>query len=264
MNKLLGLLLLFPVVVFSSQSNTVISQKRLTQETFQQAFNRIKATIPQNKIQTFLVKETPLNKKVAIKDIDFSLAPTVITYEELIHMFQIVRDSRFLYAQDNPEFPRRISWLYPDDGCFSRAAVMGIKLESEHLNRPAKIFAFGELVIQTPYSSVGTVSWWYHVAAVVNYMGVHYVFDPALNSEAPMLVEDWYHAMGMEESEQGVVCNAYTYDPFDNCFKATSKSDIFAQTDQAEYLSWEWSRIESLGFDPVALLGEKPPWATIH
>ncbi len=256
MKKLLALLVLLPCFVFANSNHLTISQQRFPNETIEQVVKRINKMIPHQ----MWVRESPFSKKVLIKNIDFSLAPQIITYEELLTMFYLVRDTRFLYEESSPAFGRRISWLYPDDGCFSRAAMTGIKLETEHFIRPAKIFAFGDLALQTPYSSSGEVYWWYHVAAVVNYMGTIYVLDPALKSDGPMLVDDWYNKMGAEENLTGVVCNPYTYDPFDYCYKASTKSDAFARRDQSEYLEKEWDRMQSLSFDPMQILGNNPPW----
>jgi hypothetical protein len=260
MRKVFAFLMVFLLVLCSFTLHSTISQKRFPNETFQQALNRVKEHSPLNKNTLPLVKDTPLGKKVLVKDIDFSMVPALLTYQELEHMFHVIRDSRFLYVNETPDFSRRISWLYPDDGCFARAALSGVKLNDEALVRPIKIFAFGTLEVQTPYASSGSVSWWYHVASVVSYMGAYYVLDPALNAQAPLLVEDWFNLMSTNTNLKGVVCNAYAYDPFDDCFKATAKSEQHAQKDQLKYLVKEWHRMNYLGLDPVKLLGENPPW----
>ena len=167
---------------------------------------------------------------------DFSLAPKIIRYEEVLAMFYFVRDTRFLYEENSLNFGRRISWLYPDDGCFARAAMTGFKLEAGHFTRPAKIFAFGDLSLATPYSAAGEVFWWYHVAAIVNYMDSFYVLDPALSPSGPMLVDDWYRKMGAEKELTGIVCNPSTYDAFDQCYNKSSKTDLYARQDQLNAL----------------------------
>jgi hypothetical protein len=115
-------------------------------------------------------------------------------------------------------------------------------------------------MVQTPYSSAGAVYWWYHVAVVVNYMGTMYVLDPALKMDGPLLVDDWYNKMGNENSLSGIVCNAYTYDPVDYCYKAMPKSDASAKRDQGEFLELEWQRMRILNFEPTKILGDTPPW----
>nr|WP_241480429.1 protein-glutamine glutaminase family protein [Legionella norrlandica] len=113
--------------------------------------------------------------------------------------------------------------------------------------------------MQTPYSINGSVRWWYHVSTVVNYMNSIYVLDPAVNAEGPILIEEWYNTIGITDEMEAVVCNPYTYDPFDRCYDATDKSDK-ALKDQLRYLEKEWDRMEFLGFDPIILLGNNPPW----
>lgn len=260
MKKIVIILLLFPFLIFCNLANATVSQKRYPGESFQEAIKRITTREPQNSLKMLLAKSTPFSKKVPLQKIDYSTVPAVSSYDELINMFHMIRDTRFLYSPGKPDFERRISWLYPDDGCFARAALSRVKLDGEHFVIPAKIFAFGNLEMQTPYSEDGSVSWWYHVSIVVNYMGSIYVLDPAAKSDGPMLIEDWYNKIGVVDEMEAVVCNPYTYDPFDRCYDATAKSDNKALNDQLKYLDKEWARIESLGFDPAVLLGNNPPW----
>lgn len=261
MKKFFALLLLFSGLAFSGSYDFPISSKRLPDETFQQAVKRHNKSIVTS---TITPRDTPLGKKVPVEELDYSSVPMVTTYDELMQMFNFVRDTRFLHADDNPSFDRRISWLYPDDGCFARAALSVSMLDNEHLIKPAKIFAFGDLIVQTPYSSSGYVSWWYHVSVIVNYMGVIYVLDPALDPQGPIIVEDWYNKMGEVSEINGAVCNPSAYDPFDDCLKATTKAEKRALSDQSVYLDKEWSRISRLGFDPNDVLGAHPPWMIIN
>lgn len=260
MRKFFSLLLLFPLFAFSEPSDITISPKRYPNETFGQALNRIKESVPSDKHKFLFVRDTPIGKKVPVKQIDFTMVPAVATYEELMNLFKTIRDTRFLHMENDPDFERRISWLYPDDGCFARAALSVAKLDEEHMTRPVKIFAFGDLVLQTPYSSDGVVYWWYHVSTAVSYMGAVYILDPALNADRPTLADDWYAQMSTDNESYGVVCNAYTYGPFDNCYQVTVNNDDRALKDESRYLDLEWDRISSLGFDPIALLGNTPPW----
>ena len=260
MRNFVALFTVISLLQISVASYSGISQHRLPNENFQHALDRSKESLSHHKKLMLRSKDTPVGKKVPVKEIDYSKVPVIINYQELVHMYQLIRDTRFLYLNENPDFARRISWLYPDDGCFARAALSGMKLTNEQLIRPVKIFAFGNLVVQTPYASAGSVSWWYHVALVLNYMGAYYVLDPALNNQTPLLAEDWFQMMGNADNLKGTVCNAYAYDPFDDCFKATDKSDVKAQKDQLIYLKKEWNRMNYLGFDPKVVLGTNPPW----
>ena len=185
MKKIFALLLLFPIVTYS-YSSAGVSQKRFPNESFKDALQRMKMHLPKSKLNSLKITDLPVSKKLPLSKMDFSLATEVGTYQELIRMFHVIRDSRFLHTNNNPDFERRIAWLYPDDGCFARAALSGIKLNDEVISRPTKIFVFGDLVYYTPYSPDGAVNWWYHVSLVVKYMGVYYVLDPALNQEGPL------------------------------------------------------------------------------
>jgi hypothetical protein len=260
MRLILSILLLFPLLAFSGSSDVTVSPKRYLNETFDQAVKRIKNSVPPDRIKSLIKRDTPIGKKVPIKQIDFSLVPVVATYDEMIHLFKVIRDTRFLRMEDKPEFERRISWLYPDDGCFARAALSIIKLDREHLLKPAKIFAFGDLLLETPYSSGGYVSWWYHVSTAVSYMGAIYILDPALNPEGPLVVDDWYSKMSSEAGLFGVVCNSSTYAPFDHCYQDSDISEERILRDGSKYLDLEWERIGLLGFEPMSLLGNNPPW----
>nr|WP_241480430.1 protein-glutamine glutaminase family protein [Legionella norrlandica] len=127
-------MLSLPFFIFCSLANSTVSQKRFPEETFQEAITRVTANEP----KMLIAKGTPLSRKVPLQRMDYSIVPTVSSYEELLYMFNMIRDTRFLYSPEKPDFERRISWLYPDDGCFARAALSRAKLENEHLVAPAK------------------------------------------------------------------------------------------------------------------------------
>src|SRR5205823_1645100 len=110
--------------------------------------------------------------------------------------FQEFRDKRFLISDLQPGFMRRSSWLYPDDGCFARAGLAILNLFQEKVTPPEKIFVFGNLSVKTANSPDGSVSWWYHVAPIVQIGAEKYVLDPALNPRAPLKLEDWLSLMG--------------------------------------------------------------------
>ncbi|MCJ8278117.1 MAG: hypothetical protein HRT44_08375 [Bdellovibrionales bacterium] len=59
--------------------------------------------------------------------------------------FEQIRDDRFLTRNEGDEFMRRISWLYPDDGCFARAAKFIERADEENYLKPERIFIFGNL-----------------------------------------------------------------------------------------------------------------------
>ena len=66
---------------------------------------------------------------VPLEDLDLTLATSwdsLGDFATVTKAFEQVRDLRFMITKDRPNFPRRISWLYPDDGCFDRSALAAI------------------------------------------------------------------------------------------------------------------------------------------
>lgn len=180
---------------------------------------------------------------------------------EIDEIFTTIRDRRFLYTPDRENFARRISWLYPDDGCFARAAEMNKLSQELFEKRFTKVFAFGNLTLQTPYSASGSVSWWYHVAPIVTDGSDDFVLDPAARAEGPMLLHDWLRAMNSNPTSLKIsICNTYAYEPMSPCELGIEEEEAAADDDQELYLGQEWARMIALGFKPEDVLGAHPPW----
>jgi hypothetical protein len=190
--------------------------------------------------------------------------PTVAAWESeqvLNDRFRQVRNERWMPSPDRANFPRRISWLYPDDGCFARAALMMFNFGRWLVTLPNKIFAFGDLQVRTPNSPGGLVTWWYHVAPVVEVNGQKYVIDPAIQPDRPLRLEEWIGAMSEQpKGIQVAVCASGTYDPYDDCSRVSDGTEQDAFKDEPYYLSNEWRRLSVLKRDPVQELGDNPPW----
>lgn len=183
-----------------------------------------------------------------------------IDSKQLLSSFKLIRDTRFLTEPTNPQFLRRISWLYPQDGCFARASMARELILKSNGPLFKKIFVLGELAF----------SWWYHVALVAKSQGQLYVLDPALSSDGPMLLDDWMKATHNAESDrfksQVAICSPYTYEPTDNCQKTTTMdlervSTLYAH--QYLFLKKEWAYVKRAGYDPYKVLGEEPPWYSL-
>jgi hypothetical protein len=83
-----------------------------------------------------------------------------ISEADLQVSFEKVREERFF--TDEFTRNRRATWLYPDDGCFVRATVADDMIgKLSPANPTAKIFAFGNLQVQSTNSPSGAVEWWY-------------------------------------------------------------------------------------------------------
>lgn len=210
------------------------------------------------------------------------LLSTVVTwpnYQVIKDNFIKMRDARYFNDLQKPGFMRRISWLYPDDGCWTRATAMikdffgPINNMVNQYARPNKLFVFGNLCVNTPNSRAGKVNWWYHTAPIVRDAQTNqsYVLDPSVNPKEPMTVEDW---MNLVASTNGKckndnasvskfnVCNQYGTTPNDAC---RSKTDGFSNEMRTElmqhsYQQAERSRQVELGRDADKVLGDLPPW----
>lgn len=110
--------------------------------------------------------------------------------------FEEIRDERFLFLKSEPDFPRRISWLYPKDGCFVRAALFNRNAFRMFVPVPNKVFAFGNLRVKTVNAARGVVGWWYHVAPIVQVGEEKYVLDPSIDHDKPLPIKEWLSKMG--------------------------------------------------------------------
>lgn len=181
--------------------------------------------------------------------------------EIMLERFKEFRDLRFTSVPSRPDFARRSSWMYPDDGCFARAALAVRNLSQHNYPAPKKVFAFGDLEVMTSNSQSGSVSWWYHVAPLVQIGTQKYVLDPAIHPAGPLKLEEWLAKMNTNPASIEVaICESGTYTPGDDCTKLSDGKEEGALSDQTYYLEAEWERIQSLGRDPERELGEFPPW----
>jgi hypothetical protein len=203
-----------------------------------------------------------------LSSLDTSDIPDWSRVKDYAEVFEKIRDSRFLNDPDHVDpdtqrgFVRRDSWLYPDDGCFARAALMGQNIQKLGLPRPAKIFIFGRLEARTPNTTSGSVTWWYHVVNIIKVNGQPIVFDPSINPKAPMDLNSWVLSMTTDSSQiQVSVCSPQTYTPDSSCLRGfASSEEAAAVNDQDSFLDNEWNRQQDLGRDPYQVLGHTPPW----
>lgn len=231
-----------------------LSARRFSQEAYAQA----SARSHQDSIQDTI--RTPEQVQQPLKNLSLSEIPDVGTMTELIRRFNFVRDTRFLATED-ASFPRRLTWLYPDDGCYARAEMASQKLIDQQLTTPKKIFVFGNLTAQTTNAAEGYVHWWYHVAVIYRVGATAYVVDPALNPQKPMTLDSWNKAVGGESTPvKYAICSHDTFDPDADCFEPTQMSEAQAEAEQKGFLQDEWNRLLELHRDPTKELGDSPPW----
>jgi hypothetical protein len=192
--------------------------------------------------------------------------------------FVTTRDARYLYSVDAPTFSRRLSWLFPDDGCYARAEQVADMAEDANLPKPFKLFAFGPLNVKTSNAPNGSVSWWYHVVPVVkNSKGEAIVLDAAINPCGPLAWKDWLKTMVdditvFDDSQNGngvTVADGAAYGPGslaindpDGSGPSPTTNELISLDDlQGGYLlSVEWQRQLELNRDPAVWLGGSSPW----
>ncbi len=175
--------------------------------------------------------------------------------------FTSVRDERFLFAKNQSDFARRIPWLYPDDGCYTRSALQGIELGKLGYTRPSKIFVFGDLELRTPNHPDHLVTWWYHQANAVSDGKNIWILDPAVEAKRPIHLIEWLTSITRKPDSTFIaICSSYTYSPSHPCFTATPDFEKGAEKDIKEYLDEEWNRVKDLKRNPDRELGDSPPW----
>lgn len=180
--------------------------------------------------------------------------------EVMQERFEKIRDSRFMTLSREPDFPRRISWLYPKDGCFARAALFNRNAFQMFIPIPKKVFAFGNLRVKTSNARRGVVGWWYHVAPIVQVGETKYVLDPSIDHEKPLPLKDWLARMGKPERIKVAICNTGTYSPGSDCNKKTDGMELRALNTQKHYLQLEEQELRRMGRNAEDELGENPPW----
>lgn len=171
--------------------------------------------------------------------------------------FERVRDAQVL-TDSRPQMLRRPTWLYPDDGCFARAEVITQEIKAQSLPAPAKIFAFGQLTVNTSYSPSGKADWWYHVVVGYNVGGAWLVFDPSIDFFRPLALKDWIDLMG--GNAEIAVCESTAIDPDSFCKSQAALGVKEAYDLETPFLDSEWDRLIELDRNPRLELGDEPPW----
>jgi len=270
--KFLILLLLLSSQAFAK---TAPSQRRLPNESYEQAAKRFY-------MQLHLADEQQqpddvYSTSVPMKDVDDEFKkrlPEFASLDLFEEVFVWSRDLRFIDDPEFENFPRRISWLYPDDGCFARAQLAQKKI-SEHFQRSqlGKVFIFGNLNVKTKNAPDGEVSWWYHVVPGARIEDEIWVLDAAIDPKNPLLLEDWIATMihtqkinqtePQPEPQQFSVnfCKDESYSPSDSCLKPDKMSMEDAIDNQLGYLRYERDRLLELKRNPDEELGDYPPWS---
>lgn len=223
-------------------------------------YREFEQKVNQENDENGFVRVSPLNSSRHYNEENLPRATAWKSVEDMQARFEQLRDERFLTTPTEPEFPRRISWLYPADGCWTRASLFNRNAFRLFVPVPKKVFAFGNLRVKTSNSFSGVVGWWYHVAPIVEVNNVKYVLDPSIESERPLLLNEWLERMGNPKKIKVAICNSGTYQPGDSCDRETDGVEVTAEKHQKHYLSLEKQQLKKLGRNVEAELGDAPPW----
>lgn len=176
----------------------------------------------------------------SVPELDTDAVPRYNSSLNLQKLFESARDYKYyhVYPGQNKgagssKIKRSIPWDASYDGSYSRADALINFIENETgLPAPYKLYAFGELAISSkkpaskrPNGNIVA----YHVAPVVYYKDELVVFDPSVDYDGPMLINDWISAIAPNRNAQleGLsVCTKATYFWFsDRCDLVNSPSD---------------------------------------
>lgn len=248
-----------------------LSEKRLPDETMEQAYQR---NFGHHEKKFFWPSSpTPYSTKTDFLSLASDQVPVWKDKKSLEFAFRMVRDKRFLIHSSNKKFERRLTWLYPDDGCYARAEMMSELLTKAGYERPYKIFIFGNLHADTDNTPDGYVEWWYHVAPIVKVDSVVYVFDPSLDYYRPLPLVEWVKRI--DSSFNGefsthdydlkfAICDEFSYSPDESCMREDLSAKPSYSSDALRslqtFLPYEWSRQTILNRNPKDVLGDKPLW----
>lgn len=218
---------LYGVAPLSVQAS--LSALRYEEESYQNA--RLRSIAQSPRIYSDSIDEssqTAHDVAKKLSEVDLSNVPLVETLDQVTEYYEYVRNTPFIETKDAYLEARRITWFYPDDGCYIRAMMMAIFLDHDKSLKLDKIFAFGNLRAETEYSRSGIVRWWYHVAVAVRYGSEVYVFDPAVNHNKALTVQEWRDSIADKDDEvKFSICSSKTYGPDSDCYNPKDYQDAF-------------------------------------
>lgn len=204
---------------------------------------------------------TPWDMANRLDKVDFSAVTDVGSVQKLNQIFKYIRDTKFITMPSQPLKERRLSWMYPDDGCYIRAELAQYFTHQQKMPDTYKIFSFGNLAVKSVNAHGGVVRWWYHVVPVYRVGQQAYAIDPAIDPRGPMTVEEWKKAQEADGPvDKFAVCKPKTVGPDEDCMNPHGQSFDYTLAEQKGFLNQEWNRLVQLGRNPQAELGDSPPW----
>jgi hypothetical protein len=257
---MISLLIALWIFVFSPECSHAAqtSALRYPAESYPSALTRNLLTVPWN--PAIIIDDSVLDRQTSLEKLDILSIPQVKSEAILNEMYRKIRDTRDWTWREMPSFPRRLIWLYPEDGCYLRANLMGQKLKEWNYVSPKQIFAFGDLSFSTTYDEI---NWWYHVAPIVRLGKDPYVIDPALEYHRPLLLKEWVKKISKNiDSVQLSLCETGAVNPNDSCNSFESHWDpIDRDITLQNFLELVCMNLKRLlGKSPEGILGSSPPW----
>ncbi len=131
--------------------------------------------------------------------------------DALNDLFLAAKNIRY-YDNPNPgDFRRKGAWLYPYDGCYSKAAHVANIAGNKGFIFPGKIYAFGNLRLLSLFSPNGKTTYWsYHVAAAYHIGSTIYVVDPSVSTTGVLTKSQWLARISRDPSRVRVsLCNSH-------------------------------------------------------
>ncbi len=213
---------------------------------------------------------TPRQSQKNIQDIDFSVIPQWPD-NIIADAFKKIRDTRFLIQEASPEIKRRIPWLYVENGCFARAALIRQLLNKSNLPEIKKIFIFGNMKFTMWHHEklVQTITFKDHVAPAFRLKDETYIIDPPLNFQRPLKLNEWVDQLFVESKDTDFkLCIASQFTLSHNSsINAKSAEDEVGMRDHImrdlnfftqDFLKREYDFISKRGVDFKETLGPSP------
>jgi hypothetical protein len=211
---------------------------------------------------------SPYNVRKSFSELDFGALPDWGSREAIDRAFVVLRGERFLFQRDMPDFARRISWLFPNDGCFARAYTGAQLLRDKGLSELRQVFIFDAKILAKPkwrYGHPNGLPWNYHVALAARAGSEVFVLDPATELERILPLQEWLDRFVVDRQGMNAsICGPLTFGPNADCAMESPSSATPGGKTPAQwaehFVFLEWNALGTQGHDPRKLLGDNPPW----
>lgn len=211
---------------------------------------------------------TPRENKTELINIDFDSIPSW-SKKEITEGFHLVRDHKYLPCSNVVNNKRAIPWLYPENGCFLRAALAKRLLSLNRYPKTKKLFVFGDFKYKSKWTKSGYVSFKFHVAVAARVESEIYILDPSVKYERPLLLLHWCEMLTSESQNKNIeysLCNELTVSHNSKCDEIEKFNEIGTRRGiphtveffTMEYLAKEYESIHQLGLNPRIELSIKP------